>query len=148
MHADDGERDSLRAAGPQEVSPLRAVVVPILLVMIVALGCGDRSDAAREARRVFADASPPGGATCWPGTARRTTEAYEASCEFTLTTDWTEYRRWLRSRMERQYHMRNDTNEAMAFSRGLEGDLYTVDVALTDNTTFRSVRIRFRAAPW
>jgi hypothetical protein len=50
--------------------------------------------------------------------------------------------------MERQYHTRSETNEAMAFSRGLDGDLYTVNVQLTDKTTFKSVRIRFRAAPW
>jgi hypothetical protein len=44
--------------------------------------------------------------------------------------------------------MRTETSVSMAFSRGLDGDLYTVTAALTTDTSTKSVRINFRAAPW
>jgi hypothetical protein len=46
--------------------------------------------------------------------------------------------------MEPQCHVRAETNESVAFSRGLDGDLYTVTVALVTNTAKKSVRITFR----
>jgi hypothetical protein len=123
-------------------------MVAIVANSVASLTCGDQSIAAREARRVFADAAPPGTGTCWARAAQRTAEAFETSCEFTLSGDWSEYKRWLQSRMESQYQARTDTDEAMGFSRGLDGDLYTVTVALTINDTAKSVRITFRAMPW
>lgn len=121
--------------------------IVVIAVTVASAACGDRSEAGREARRVFADASPPGSGTCWPGTAQRTVNGFETSCEFTLATDWAEYKRWLRSKMERQYNTRAETNETIAFSRGLDGDLYTVDAALTDSAT-KAVRVTFRAMAW
>lgn len=122
-------------------------MILLIAVTVPSVACGDQSEAAREARRVFADASPPGSGTCWPGTAQRTASGFETSCEFNLATEWAEYKRWLRSKMDRQYNTRAETNEAIAFSRGLEGDLYTVNAALTDKAT-KAVRITFRAMAW
>jgi tRNA G46 methylase TrmB len=72
---------------------------------------------------------------------------FETSCEFSLATDWSEYKRWLRSKMEHQYNTRAETDETIAFSRGLDGDLYTVNAALTDNAA-KAVRVTFRAMAW
>ena len=124
------------------------MIMAAVVISVASTACGKHSDAAREARRVFAEASPPGSGTCWAATAHQTDGTFETSCELTLVVDWAEYKRWLRSKMERQYQMRTDTNEAIGFSRGLEGDLYTVNVALASNSTTKAVRITFRAAPW
>ena len=118
-----------------------------LIAVCFASGACGQSDAAREARRVFADASPPGSGTCSPGTSQQTANGFETSCEFTLATDWAEYKRWLRSKMEREYNARDETNQTIAFSRGLDGDLYTVNAALMNNAT-KAVRITFRALAW
>jgi hypothetical protein len=123
-------------------------IVAAVAISVASTACADQSDAAREARRVFADASPPGSGTCWSGTTQPTGDTFESSCEFMLAADWAQYKRWLRSRMQRQYQTRTDTNEAIGFSRGLQGDLYTVNVALTNNSSTKTVRITFRAAPW
>ena len=123
-------------------------LVAFAAIGIGAAGCGDRSDAAREARRVFTDASVAGSSTCSPGSAQRTAEAFEASCEISLGSGWREYKRSLRSRLEPEYHLRTETPESIAFSRGLNGDLYTVSVVLTNDSATKSVRIKFRAAPW
>jgi hypothetical protein len=40
---------------------------------------------------------------------------FETSCEFSLATDWSEYKRWLRSKMEHQYNTRAETDETIAF---------------------------------
>jgi hypothetical protein len=122
-------------------------MVVLTAVCLASAACGDRSDAAREARRVFADASAPGSGTCWPGTAQRTTNEFEMSCELNLATDWAEYKRWLRSKMERQYNTRAETDGTIGFSRGEDGDLYTVNAAFTNNAT-KAVRITFRAVAW
>jgi hypothetical protein len=124
------------------------MIMAAVAISVASTACGDHSVAAREARRVFAEASPPGSGTCWAAAAHRTDGTFETSCELTLAVDWAEYKRWLRSKMERQYQTRTDTNEAIGFSRGLEGDLYTVNVALANNSTTKAVRITFRAAPW
>jgi hypothetical protein len=115
---------------------------------VAAAGCGDQSDAAREARRVFTDAPLAGSSTCSPGSAQRTAEAFETSCEMSLASDWSEYKRSLRSRMEPQYQLRTETAESVVFSRGLSGDLYTVSVILRNGGATKSVRLTFRAAPW
>ena len=122
-------------------------MVGLIASTLTSTTCGDRSDAAREARRVFAEASLPGSGTCWPGAAQQTANGFETSCEFNLATDWAEYTRWLRSRMERQYNTRAETDENIAFSRGLDGDLYTVNASLTDSVA-KAVRITFRAMAW
>jgi hypothetical protein len=49
--------------------------------------------------------------------------------------------------MERQYTTRAETDETIAFSRGLDGDLYTVNASLTDSVA-KAVRITFRAMAW
>lgn len=123
-------------------------MIAFMTASVASTTCGDRSDAAREAKRVFADASPPGSGTCGAGTVQRTANAFETSCEFTLPTDWAEYKRWLRPRMQKQYQTGTDTNQAIGFSRALDGDVYTVTVALKNNSSSTSVRIMFRAAPW
>ena len=98
---------------------------------------------------MFAAASPPGARGCWAGSARRAQNAFEMSCELTLVADWNGYKKWLRSRLEPHYETRAETTTSIAFSRGVEGDLYTVTATLTsDQAATQSVTIRFRAAPW
>jgi hypothetical protein len=121
--------------------------VAALVAVAVAMGCSPESDGAREARRVFADASPPGAGACWAGSVQRPRDAFETSCELTLSTDWNEYKRWLQSRLEPQYQTRAETRTSIAFSRGVEGDLDTVTATLTSDKAPESVKIRFRAAP-
>ena len=129
-------------------TPHGMVLVTFVAIVVANAACGDQSDEALEAKRVFAAASPTGSGTCWAGSAQRTAQAFETSCELVLGTDWIEYKRWLRSRMEPRYNAHTESNESIAFSRALDGDLYTVNVALTNNSAAKSVRITFRAAPW
>lgn len=61
--------------------------------------------------------------------------------------DWEEHKRWLRDAMT-NYAERGETPESITFSRTTEGDIYTVRAEFVTDTTTKSVRIVFRAAPW
>jgi hypothetical protein len=127
---------------------IRCVLGVVAFIAAAPLGCEDQSEVAREARRVFVDATRSGSGACWADISNHTRKAFERSCELSFTGDWTEYKRSIRSRMGRQYHVRAETNELLSFSRALDGDLYTVTFALFTDTAKKSVRITFRAAPW
>lgn len=122
------------------------LVLAVWSVMAIA-ACGDRSYAALEARRVFERATLPGSGSCWTGESRRLPEAFEASCQFTLSGEWNEYKRWVRDKIG-AYEERGETQDSITFSKAIEGDVYTVRAELVNDTPTKSVRLVFRAAPW
>ncbi len=64
-----------------------------------------------------------------------------------LSGEWDDYRRWVRGAMT-PYEERADTPESISFSRTTEGDVYTARIELVTDTSTKTVRVIFRAAPW
>ena len=124
-----------------------ALLLILLCCLVTATACGDRSSATSEARRVFERATPPGLGSCWSGELRRVSAAFEASCQFSLSGEWNEYKRWVISAIK-PYRERSETPEAITFSWATEGDLYTVRAELVNDPPMKSVRIVFHAAAW
>lgn len=124
-----------------------ALLLILFGCLVATTGCGDGSSAALEARRVFERTTPPGLGSCWSGELRRVSAAFEASCQFSLSGERNEYKRWVTSAIK-PYSERSETPEAITFSSATEGDLYTVRVELVSDPPMKSVRIVFHAAAW
>ena len=124
-----------------------ALLLISLCCVVAATACGDGSSAAMEARRVFERTTPPGWGSCWSGELRHVSAAFEASCQFSLTGEWNDYKRWVKGAIQ-PYSERSETPEAITFSRATEGDLYTVRAELVNEPAMRFVRIVFHAAAW
>jgi hypothetical protein len=134
---------------PLDLLPTSAVALALATALFTSLAgtaCRDRSDVAREARRVFERASPP-GSSCLAGEPRRVTERFEASCRLSLSAEWDEYKQWLRAALA-PYQERAETVESITFSTTTDGDVYTVRAELVDNAPAKVVRLLFTAAPW
>ena len=151
MHDHDPEHLALRPLEIGEVTRnhLRACGSAIIFLGLAAgtTACGDRSSVAVEARRVFDRAAPSGSSSCWDGNLRRLPAAFETSCEFRLSSEWNEYKRWIVGAMK-PYIERNETADSITFSRAAEGDAYTVRVELLGDPPAQSVRLVFHAAAW
>lgn len=128
---------------------LRACASAIIFLCSAAgtTACGDRSSVAVEARRVFDRASPSGSSACWDGNLRRVPAGFETSCEFRLSGEWKEYKRWMVGAMK-PYVERNETTDSITFSRTAEGDAYTMRAELLGDPPAQSVRLMFHAAAW
>lgn len=130
-----------------ETSRAFQLLVIVTWSVLAITACGDRSYAVMEARQVFERATLPGSGPCWTGESRRLAEAFEASCQFTLSGEWSDYKRWVRGNI-RPYEERSENQDSITFSKTTEGDVYTVRAELVKDNPTKSVRLVFRAAPW
>jgi hypothetical protein len=151
VHVYNRQRALVRTTDSEEVNrrtlPLFGIAA-FISAGVGCYGCTFEPEAAREARRVFAGATPHESGTCWAGSAQQTARAFETSCEVPLPVDWSEYKRWLRPRLEPRYHVLQEMMQSIAFSRGLNGDLYTVTIVHANEAASKTIRITFRSAPW